>query len=260
MNLLIPDWPAPDRVRSASSTRRGGVSQPPFDSFNLALHVNDQPTDVVDNRRRLVEKLALPGEPYWLNQVHGTTVANLDDVSGELPDADASTTITVNTVCVTLTADCLPVLFCDRAGTRVAAAHAGWRGLAAGILEATVAAFTAPPEEILAWLGPAIGPQAFEVGDEVRQVFCDVNPAATAAFVASRPGHWLADLYPLARQRLARVGVNNVYGGGRCTFTEADNFYSFRRDGSTGRMASFIWLEENKFPSQNINGMGAGPV
>jgi len=243
MSLLIPDWPAPDRVRSASSTRQGGVSQPPFDSFNLALHVDDRVADVVSNRQRLAEKLALPGEPHWLNQVHGTTVVDLDDVSGDLPDADASITTTVNTVCVVLTADCLPVLFCDRAGTRVAVAHAGWRGLAAGILEATVAAFIAPPEEILAWLGPAIGPQAFEVGDEVRQTFCDADPVATAAFVASRPGHWQADLCQLARQRLVLAGVNNVYGGSRCTFTEADNFYSFRRDGNTGRMASSVWLE-----------------
>ncbi len=156
MNLLIPDWPAPARVRSASSTRQGGMSQAPFDSLNLALHVNDQMADVAGNRRRFAEKLALPGEPHWLTQVHGTTVVDLDDVLGELPDADASTTRIANTVCVVLTADCLPVLFCNRSGTQIAAAHAGWRGLAAGILETTVATFTAPPEEILAWLGPAI--------------------------------------------------------------------------------------------------------
>ncbi len=243
MNPLIPDWPAPARVRSASSTRQGGVSQPPFGSLNLALHVGDRVTDVMRNRQRLVEKLALPGEPHWLNQLHGVTVVDLDDAPGELPDADASTTCAANTVCAVLTADCLPVLFCDRAGTQVAAVHAGWRGLAAGILEAAVAAFAAPPEEILAWLGPAIGPQAFEVGDEVRHAFCDVDPAAVEAFTAARPGHWRADLYHLARQRLARVDVGGVYGAGRCTFSEPDDFYSFRRDSSTGRMASIIWLE-----------------
>ncbi len=243
MKLLIPDWPAPARVRSASSTRQGGVSQPPFDSLNLALHVDDRMGDVMDNRRRLAEELALLGEPHWLNQVHGTAVVGLDDALGELPDADASITRTANTVCAVLTADCLPVLFCDRSGTQVAAAHAGWRGLAAGILETTVEAFTAAPEEMLAWLGPAIGSQVFEVGDEVRQAFCDVDPTADQAFMATRPGHWNADLGQLARQHLARIGINNVYGGGHCTFSEADSFYSFRRDGNTGRMASLIWLE-----------------
>ena len=246
MNLLIPDWPAPAWVRSASSTRQGGVSQSPFDSLNLALHVDDRAADVVRNRQRLVEKLTLPGEPRWLNQVHGVTVADLDSALGELPDADASITCAANTVCAVLTADCLPVLFCDRTGTQVAAAHAGWRGLAAGILEATVAAFAAPPEEILVWLGPAIGPQAFEVENDVRQAFCDVDPVAVEAFVATRPGHWQADLYQLARQRLERVGVNAVYGGGRCTFSEVGDFYSFRRDANTGRMASIIWIEARK--------------
>ncbi len=243
MKLLTPDWPAPARVRSASSTRQGGVSQSPFDSLNLALHVDDRMADVVANRRRLAEKLALPGEPHWLNQVHGTTVVDLDDALSELPDADASITRTANTVCAVLTADCLPVLFCDRSGTQVAAVHAGWRGLAAGILETTVETFAAAPEEIFAWLGPAIGAQAFEVGDEVRQAFCDVDPAAEQAFMTTRPGHWSADLDQLARQHLARMGVTSVYGGGRCTFSEADDFYSFRRDGNTGRMVSLIWLE-----------------
>ncbi len=246
MKLLIPGWPSPARVRSASSTRQGGVSQSPFDSLNLALHVDDRMADVVSNRRRLAEKLALPGEPHWLNQVHGTTVVDLDEVLSELPDADASVTRTANTVCAVLTADCLPVLFCDRGGTQVAAAHAGWRGLAAGMLETTVETFTAAPEEILVWLGPAIGSQAFEVGDEVRQAFCDVDPTAEQAFMATRPGHWNADLGQLARQHLARMGINNVYGGGHCTFSEADDFYSFRRDGNTGRMVSLIWLETTR--------------
>jgi len=246
MSLLTPDWLAPLSVRAASSTRQGGVSQSPFNSLNLAQHVDDRVADVVSNRQHFLDALSLPGEPHWLNQVHGVNVIDLDDVPGELPDADASTTRAANIVCAVLTADCLPVLFCDRNGTQVAAAHAGWRGLAAGILEATVAAFTALPEDIFAWLGPAIGPQAFEVGDEVRQAFCESDPIATTAFTAARSGHWQADLYRLAWQRLARAGVNNVYGGDRCTFRETDDFYSFRRDGCTGRMASVIWIESGK--------------
>ncbi len=247
MRFIIPDWPAPARVRAATTTRQGGISQPPFDSFNLGGHVGDASEAVVANRQRLVENLSLPSEPRWLNQVHGTVVANLDAEFETLPEADASITSTVNTVCAALTADCLPVLFCDQAGTQVAAAHAGWRGLAAGVLETTVASFAAPPEQIIAWLGPAIGPQVFEVDDEVRQVFCEFDPVATEAFVAvqskTNEKKWFADVYQLARQRLAAVGVNAVYGGGRCTFIEAGDFYSFRREGVTGRMGSLVWVE-----------------
>lgn len=247
MNLLTPDWPAPPPVRAVSTTRQGGVSQPPFDSLNLAGHVGDRPADVAANRQRLIKALSLPDSPQWLNQIHGTTVVDLDAGPGGLPEGDASTSRRSERVCAVLTADCLPVLFCDRAGTQVAAAHAGWRGLAGGVLEATVASFTAAPEQIMAWLGPAIGPQAFEVGEEVRQAFCEVDPAAAAACVAAPPvagiPKWTADIYTLARQRLARSGVSAVYGGGRCTFSEAGQFYSFRREGKTGRMASLIWLD-----------------
>lgn len=247
MNLLLPDWPAPANVRAATSTRQGGVSQPPFDSFNLGGHVGDDPAAVAANRKKLGEVLALPNAPYWLSQVHGTTVVSLDGEPGGLPEGDASTTTQANTVCAVLTADCLPVLFCDRQGTQVAAAHAGWRGLAAGVLEATVASFNTAPENLIAWLGPAIGPQVFEVGDEVRQAFCQIEPRAAAAFMAidsdANEKKWLADVYQLARQRLVSVGVENVYGGGRCTFTEAETFYSFRRDSNTGRMVSLIWFE-----------------
>ena len=247
MNFLRPDWPAPARVRAATTTRQGGVSQPPFDSFNLGGHVGDAPAAVAANRQQLRKSLSLPGEPYWLNQIHGTTVVNLDTSPEGVPEADASITTIEGTVCAVLTADCLPVLFCDQAGTQVAAAHAGWRGLAAGVLEATVKSFTSPPEKIMVWMGPAIGPQAFEVGDEVRQAFCNHDPAAAEAFTATKPESnekkWLADVYQLAQQRLAAVGVKNIYGGGRCTFTEADEFYSFRRDGKTGRMASLVWIE-----------------
>ena len=247
MRFIIPDWPAPAGVRAATTTRQGGVSQPPFDSFNLGGHVGDAPAAVAANRKQLRESLSLPGEPYWLNQIHGTAVANLDTCSEGLPEADASITTVKDMVCAVLTADCLPVLFCDQAGTQVAAAHAGWRGLAAGVLEATVASFAAPPEQIIAWLGPAIGPQTFEVGDEVRQAFCEYDSTAAEAFTAvqseTNEKKWLADVYQLARQRLAAVGVNAVFGGGRCTFTEADEFYSFRRDGVTGRMVSLVWVE-----------------
>lgn len=246
MNVLRPDWPAPARVRAATTTRQGGVSQPPFDSFNLGGHVGDAPAAVAANRQQLRKKLSLPSEPHWLNQIHGITVVNLDTSPEGVPEADASITTTPNTVCVVLTADCLPVLFCDQTGTQVAAAHAGWRGLAAGVLEATVKSFAAPPEQIMVWMGPAIGPQAFEVGDEVRQAFVEFDPAAAQAFTAvqseANEKKWLADVYQLARQRLAAVGVKNIYGGGRCTFNEAEEFYSFRRDGKTGRMASLVWI------------------
>jgi len=262
MRFITPDWPAPAGVRAATTTRHGGVSQPPFDSLNLGGHVGDHAEHVAANRRTLVEMLALPSEPHWLSQVHGTTMVDLDSEPSGLPEADASTTRRANSVCAVLTADCLPVLFCDRAGTQVAAAHAGWRGLAAGVLEETVATFSASSEDLLVWMGPAIGPQAFEVGEEVRQAFCapghplcpqgghspcDVDSAAAEAFVAvqseTNEKKWLADIYQLARQRLAAVGVNALYGGGRCTLTEADDYYSFRRDGKTGRMASLIWIE-----------------
>jgi len=240
--LIIPDWPAPAGVRAACTTREGGVSAGPYASFNLATHVGDDPAAVATNRARLVEILSLPAQPHWLNQVHGSGVVTLEDDSAGLPDADASTTCRAGHVCAVLTADCLPVLFCDQSGTQVAAAHAGWRGLASGVLEATVASFDAAPGDMLAWLGPAIGAQAFEVGDEVRVAFCATDPDAAAAFAASGPGHWRADLYRLARQRLARAGVTRVYGGGHCSHREADLFYSFRRDEDTGRMASLVWL------------------
>lgn len=244
--FLRPDWPAPPRVRAVVTTRQGGVSRPPYDSFNLATHVGDDPAAVAQNRVVLREALALPAEPLWLEQVHGVAVARLDAM-GEIsspPQADACTIGRMGQVCAVLTADCLPVLFCDRAGTRIAAAHAGWRGLAAGVLEATVAAIGVPAADLMAWLGPAIGPAAFEVGEEVRQVFMERHPMAAEAFRPNRPGHWLADIYRLARIRLAAAGVEAVYGGGLCTFSDAARFYSYRRDGATGRMASLIWLED----------------
>lgn len=246
LGLIPVDWPAPRAVQAATTSRIGGVSQPPWGSFNLADHVGDHPQAVLANRERLEEELALPAEPMWLKQVHGTTVVTLGDRPDEPPEADASVADRPGRVCAVLTADCLPVLFCDRAGTRVAAAHAGWRGLAAGVLEATVARMGVAPDEILAWLGPAIGPQAFEVGDEVRAAFVEGDAGSAAAFTVHGDGCWLADIGQLARRRLARVGVTAVHGGGRCTHSEAGMFYSYRRDGVTGRMASLVWLADGE--------------
>ncbi|HQT71691.1 MAG TPA: peptidoglycan editing factor PgeF [Thiobacillus sp.] len=219
------------------TTREGGVSYAPWASFNLGDHVGDDLAHVAANRARL--RQGLPSEPGWLKQVHSASVV---ETGAGVPQADASITRQAGTVSVVLTADCLPVLFCDRAGSVVAAAHAGWRGLADGVLEATVAAMKVPPADILAWMGAAIGPQTFEVGDEVRQVFVAQHPQAAAAFVAHASGKWLADIYLLARIRLQGIGVQAIYGGGNCTFTDSERFFSYRRDGVTGRMASLIWL------------------
>jgi len=222
------------------TTREGGVSQAPWASLNLGDHVGDNPVHVAANRARLRQQL--PNEPAWLRQVHSARVVEIGREPN--PEADAAYSRQSGQVCAVLTADCLPVLFCDRAGSVVAAAHAGWRGLAGGVLEATVAAMRVPPGEILVWMGAAIGPQAFEVGDEVREAFIAQHAEASEAFVPQpMPGKWLADIYRLARIRLNHAGVQAIYGGGRCTYQEAEAFYSYRRDGVTGRMASLIWLE-----------------
>lgn len=240
---LRPDWPAPAHVRALVTTREGGVSRGVYASLNLGAHVGDDPVAVAENRRRLVEAANLPAEPVWLSQVHGLGVTKLDADAKAGIEADAAMSDLPGMVCAVLTADCLPVLFCDRRGTRVAAAHAGWRGLAGGILEASVAAMDTPPEDLHAWLGPAIGPAAFEVGDEVRDAFVARQPVANTAFIPSPSGRWLADLYTLARLRLAACGVRSVHGGGECTFADAQRFYSYRRDGDTGRMASLVWIQ-----------------
>jgi YfiH family protein len=239
-DLLVPDWPAPSRVRSVQTLRGGGCSLAPWDSFNLGDHVGDDPGDVAANRATLCA--CLPAEPLWLEQVHGITVVD----AGENPiikEADAAFTRDPETVCAVMTADCLPVLFCDRAGTVVAAAHAGWRGLASGVLEATVARMKVPAGDLLVWLGPAIGPMSFEVGDEVRAIFVGSAPSAVFAFKPQSPGKWLADIYQLARQRLEAIGVVSIFGGDRCTLRETEHFFSFRRDGVTGRMATLIWID-----------------
>lgn len=243
MQLIKPDWPAPASVHALVTTRTGGVSLPPFDSLNLGDHVGDDPAAVALNRQRL--RGFLPAEPCWLRQVHGTVVAPADGQRDTL-EADASVAFGPGVVCAVLTADCLPVLFCDRQGSRVVAAHAGWRGLAAGILESSVAAMRCDPADVMAWLGPAIGPKAFEVGEEVREAFVQDLPAAAAAFLPGLPGKWLADIYELARQKLVRAGVEAVYGGGLCTYTDAERFYSYRRDRTTGRMAALVWLEDGR--------------
>lgn len=236
---LTPDWPAPANVRACVTTRAGGVSAEPFDSFNLGDHVGDDPAAVAENRRRLTAELGC--QPAWLSQVHGVRVAHADP--SRVDEADGSWSATPGIACTVMTADCLPALFCDRAGTRVAAAHAGWRGLANGVLEATIDTLGVEPGELLVWLGPAIGPQAFEVGPEVREAFIAQHPQAAEAFVASaNPGRFMADIYRLARIRLAAKGVEVVYGGGLCTFTDTERFYSYRRNSRTGRLASLIWL------------------
>lgn len=241
-SILVPDWPAPPRVRAASTLRTGGASRPPFDTFNLAAHVGDDPQSVGRNRQRLREFLQLGTEPRWLEQMHGKQVVRAAPTSAP-PRADGAYAIEPGQVCVVMTADCLPVLLASRDGTRVAAAHAGWRGLAAGVLEETVRVLGVPRGELIAWLGPAIEPERFEVGAEVRAAFLAHDGHASAAFVPHGPNKWLADLYELASQRLRQLGVESIHGGDRGTWRERAAFYSHRRDGRCGRMATLIWIE-----------------
>lgn len=279
-HCLIPDWPAPANVRTLQTTRQGGISSAPYDSFNLGDHVGDAPLAV--ERNRILLNTLLPSEPVWLEQVHGTVVANADRASC-LPQADACIARHRAAVCVVMTADCLPVLLCDTQGSVVGAAHAGWKGLAAGVIEATVQAMDVAPQDLMAWLGPAISREAFEVGDEVRALFVDADPLASAAFtpspcaegslrsggeptglpLAGVRGEWvdsslplgervpvraregvkyMADIYALARLRLNALGITRIYGGDHCTYRDHERFFSYRRDGVTGRMGTFIWL------------------
>lgn len=242
---IVPDWPAPTRVRSLVTTRNGGTSSLPFDSMNLAAHLDDDPAAVTANRELL--RAHLPAEPCWLQQVHGTRVVQADDASFPA-QADACIARRAGQVCAVMIADCLPVLLCDRAATTVAAAHAGWRGLSAGVLESTMAAMGCEPSDLLAYLGPAIGPQAFEVQADVLDAFTREDPRAREWFrgkpaPAGEPRKWLADLYGLARSRLADAGVRAVFGGTGCTFSEPTRFFSHRRDRRTGRQAALIWLD-----------------
>lgn len=241
MDLIEADWPAPPGVMAVATTRRGGVSPAPYDSLNLGANTADDPACVRANRQRLAAEAGLPEMPRWLRQVHGTAVLAAREVVRDHSEADAQWTNEPGIVLAVLTADCLPVVLCDATGREIAVAHAGWRGLSGGVLEATVAAFTLPPHRLMAWLGPAVGPSRYEVGDSVRDAFRAEDPAAESAFEANGPGHWWADLYALARQRLARAGVTSVHGGGYCTASEPDRFFSHRRDGPTGRMSTLIW-------------------
>lgn len=244
MNILdhciIPGWPAPNNVRALQTTRSGGISSAPYDSLNLGDHVGDAPLAV--ERNRILLNTLLPSEPVWLEQVHGTIVANADNANCR-PQADACISRRRGAVCVVMTADCLPVLLCDTQGSVVGAAHAGWKGLAAGVIEATVRAMEAAPKNLMAWLGPAINQDAFEVGEEVRALFVDADPQSVTAFLPGQPGKWFADVYALARLRLNALGIARIYGGGDSTYRESERFFSYRRDGATGRMGTFIWLE-----------------
>ncbi len=240
LDWLVPDWPAPNNVRACVTTRSCGDSAEPFAAFNLGEHVGDAPAQVQRNRQYLADRLGC--RPTWLNQVHGNRVVTAD--AERVLEADASVTREVGLACCIMSADCLPVLFTDQAGSCVAAAHAGWRSLLSGVLENSVAAMQVAPQQIIAWLGPAIGVDAFEVGTEVREAFILHNPVTEQAFVASHnPGRWMADIYQLARLRLASCGVTAVYGGGLCTISDA-RFYSYRRQPVTGRFASLVWLTD----------------
>lgn len=247
LQLLQPDWPAPKNVRAYVSTRKGGVSTGEYMGLNLGAHVKDNPSHVDVNRLLFQARTKMPNTLVWLNQVHGTRTLELPidsecSIDGKSKQADAAMTKEANQVCAILTADCLPVFLTNVSGTQVSALHAGWRGLCDGVIEEAISHFD-KPDNLIAWMGPAIGPQSFEVGEEVREAFIERIPEAALAFSSKGKGKWLGDLYLLARQRLKVAGVNQIYGGDRCTFTEKEWFYSYRRDGVTGRMASVIWFE-----------------
>jgi hypothetical protein len=239
---FVPDWPAPANVRAVQSLRGGGVSRDAYSSLNMGLHVGDAAAQVSENRRLFAADWALPAEPAWLEQVHGTRIVDLDRPwSGA---ADGAVTGVPGRVCAVMTADCLPVLLCDGDGRRVGAVHAGWRGLAAGVLPAAIAALDVAPARILAWLGPAIGQSAYEVGAEVRDVFVALDPDHARAFRPNARGRWQADLYLLARNMLAGCGITTIHGGGACTHSEASRYFSHRREAPCGRMVSAVWIDE----------------
>jgi YfiH family protein len=263
VELITPEWEAPAGIRAVMTTRLGGVSVSPWESLNVGVHVDDSMPAVLENRMRVRKEAGLPSEPVWLEQVHGTSVVVLDAANiprtitveqltqSRRPIADAAVTWQTGVVCAIQVADCLPVLFAARDGSVVGAAHAGWRGLAGGVLSATIAAMNVPPDQIVAWLGPAIGPENFEVGNDVVEAFLatahsDQRAQTQAAFVPKPNGKWLCDLFTLARLRLAAAGVTQVSGGDLCTVSDARRFYSYRRDGQTGRMAALVWLNNQR--------------
>jgi len=237
-SFIYPDWPAPLQIRALQTTRHGGVSLAPYNSLNIGTHVNDHAPHVAHNRQLLAP--FMPAEPVWMNQVHGVRVLNAA-TSSCFESADAAYTTRKNVVCVTMTADCLPILLCNHKGTIVAAIHAGWRSLCDGVIEATVKAMAVEGQQLMAWLGPAISQSAFEVGEEVRTQFIEKDQGAASAF-KPHGNRFLADLYKLAKQRLNHVDVTHIYGGGLCTYSDKTRFFSYRRDGDTGRMATFIWI------------------
>lgn len=241
VDVLVPDWPAPPRVKAAVTTRHGGLSAPPFDSLDLAVHVGDDPTAVAANRARLAAALELPAPPRWLTQVHGARCVDAATAADGV-EADAACAFRAGVVCAVLTADCLPILLCDRAGTRVAAVHAGWRGLRDGVIDAALRALGCPPRELLAWIGPGIGADAYVVGAELRREFLARAPGNAACFEPRADG-WHADLAGLAARQLAGAGVASSGCASLCTFHD-DRFYSYRRDGVTGRFASLVWLAD----------------
>jgi YfiH family protein len=239
---FTPNWPAPPHIKSLSSFRNGGISTPPYDSFNLATHVNDNPAHVEHNRQQLIKQARLPEPPRWLVQTHGTNVVDSSQWHVDI-DADAIFSHQTHHVCSIMTADCLPILICNQAGTFVAAIHAGWRGLADGIIKKTIQSYQGKRNELLVWLGPAIGPKHFEVGQEVVNYFKQHQFDTKEAFHPCRDNHYLADIYALARQHILESRVNNIYGGQLCTVSQSEDFFSYRRDGITGRMASMIWID-----------------
>jgi polyphenol oxidase len=239
---IVPGWPAPSHVRAFVTTRQGGVSRGEYASMNLGAASGDEPRDVA--RNRAIVRSHLPTEPRWMAQVHGVEVADLDRIAPDAaPRADAAVTGSRGNVGAVLTADCMPLFLCDADGKRIAVAHAGWRGMAGGVIENAVGAMSVDPAQVIAWMGPAIGPQAFEVGAEVRAAFLAADGGADEAFKPHAPGKYLADLYALARRRLARAGVSSVHGGGFCTLTDSERFFSYRRVQASGRMGAFIWME-----------------
>jgi len=240
IELLRAEWPAPEGVVAGCTTRSGGVSSGTYASLNLGDHVGDREADVAENRRRLVAAAALPAEPSWLRQVHGAGVAVLEPGTSAMPEADASVSLDGRSTLGILTADCLPVLLCSVSGASTAALHCGWRSLSAGIVAQTVARIRDDCGDLLAWMGPAISQAAFEVGDEVRDSFLAGVEDAAACFVPNENGRWQADLYGLARRFLQAAGVHRIYGGNGCTYAQGERYFSYRRDGQTGRMASYI--------------------
>lgn len=242
-NYIIPNWSAPKNIHAYTTTRLGGISQPPYNSFNLSTNVGDDLNTVLANRRKLRQDLNLPNEPCWLNQAHTKNVVVADN-HASYPNADASYTTTPNIVCVELTADCLPILLCSKKGDLVAVIHAGWKGIVNGVIEATIHALPINPAELIAWLGPAIGPNSFAVGEDVREQFINFDAKAQNAFRPIANHKWLFDIYFLGKQRLNNCGIFTIYGGEFCTYSAPEKFFSFRRSAKTGRMASLIWKTE----------------